>query len=281
MGAEADISFEGGKHFIPSSNISVKKNIVGIQKTLEQIKADVYLLQELSTGSILNHWHNLRKAVQDTLPNHSSSRVSNFSLPLFFNVLKNEHGMGTFVKNTFEIIKKQTRPFMVSEYYYKIIPRLDFALTTIVRTDDGKQIAFVNTHLSSFDVGGIMRMTQFLDLMSYVKQLAKEGYAVIIGADWNMYSGKFNFIKREDEERYKTYTHNFPINLIENGWTAHFSENVHTLRAANRPYVKGKSTTGTVDGFICSPGITVETMETLDLDFEHSDHNPVAITVSY
>ena len=201
MGAEADFSFDGGTHLIPSSNANVKKNIAGIKKTLEQLKADVYLLQELSTGSILNHWHNLRKAVQETLPDHASSRVSNFSLPLFFNVLKNEHGMGTFVKNTFEIIKKQIRPFMVSEYYYKIIPRLDFALTTIVKTEDDKEIAFVNTHLSSFDVGGVMRMTQFLDLMSYVKQLVTEGYLVIIGADWNMYSGKINFYISQSPQR--------------------------------------------------------------------------------
>ena len=279
MGAEADISFEGGRKFIPSSDIVVKRNISGIKETIKNAQADVYLLQELSTGSLLNRWNNIRKAVQDTLPQHVSSRVSNFELPLFFDFLKNEHGMGTFVKDSFNICKRQVRPFKVSEYYYKIIPRLDFALTTFVKTQDGRTIAFVNTHLSSFDEKGVLRMSQFLDLMTYIKKLAKDGHSVIAGADWNLHAGKINFFEK-DEVRYKRYTHDFPYHLLKNGWTAHFPDDVPTLRAANRPYIKGQSTTATVDGFICSPDITVECVNTLDLEFEHSDHNPVEIVIS-
>ena len=279
MGAEADISFEGGRKFIPSSTEAVRRNINGIKEVLNTTHADVYLLQELSTGSLLNRWHNIRKAVQDTLPRHISSRVSNFELPLFFDFLKNEHGMGTFVKDSFNVCRKQIRPFKVSEYYYKIIPRWDFALTTFVKTKNGKTIAFVNTHLSSFDEHGVLRMSQFLDLMSYVKKLAQDGYSVIVGADWNLHAGKINFFEK-DEMQYEKYSHDFPYHLLKNGWTAHFPADVPTLRAANRPYVKGESTTGTVDGFICSPDITVECVNTLDLEFKYSDHNPVEIIVS-
>ncbi|QSH39346.1 endonuclease/exonuclease/phosphatase family protein [Candidatus Kaiserbacteria bacterium] len=279
MGAEADISFEGGRKFIPSSDEAVKENIAGIKRILTKTQADVYLLQELSAGSLLNRWNNIRKAVYETLPNHTSSRVSNFQLPLFFDFLKNEHGMGTFVKDSFNVFKKQIRPFKVSEYYYKIIPRLDFALTTFVETQDGKTIAFVNTHLSSFDEHGVLRMSQFLDLMTYIKKLAKDGHSVIAGADWNLHAGKINFFEK-DEIQYEKYNHDFPYHLLKNGWTAHFPTDIPTLRAANRPYVEGKSTTATVDGFICSPDITVECVNTLDLKFKHSDHNPVEIVLS-
>ncbi|MBF05231.1 hypothetical protein CL644_00790 [bacterium] len=279
MGAEADISFEGGRKFIPSSDMAVKENIAGIKKILTKTQADVYLLQELSAGSLLNRWNNIRKEVHETLPCHTSSRVSNFQLPLFFDFLKNEHGMGTFVKDSFNVLKKQIRPFKVSEYYYKIIPRLDFALTTFVETPSGKTIAFVNTHLSSFDEKGVLRMSQFLDLMTYIKKLAKEGHSVIAGADWNLHAGKFHFFGK-DEAQYEKYNHDFPYHLLTNGWTAHFPNDVPTLRAANRPYIEGKSTTATVDGFICSPDITVECVNTLDLGFKHSDHNPVEIVLS-
>ena len=35
-----------------------------------------------------------------------------------------------------------------------------------------------------------------------------------------------------------------------------------------------------IDGFIVSPNVTVDTVETLDFGFRNSDHNPVCITVS-
>ena len=280
MGADADISFEGGRRFIPSSKEAVKRNIRGIQQTLRDMHADVYLLQELSTGSLLNRWQNLRKAVQEALPEHMQSRVSNFSLPLFFDLLRNEHGMSTFVPGDFDVYRRQTRPFTVHEYYYRLIPRWDFALTTFVKLKDGKCIAFVNTHLSSFDTRGVLRMSQFLDLIAYAKKLAQNGCAVVIGADWNMHVGNFNFFEK-DEERYQKYLHSFPNDLLKDGWSAHFCSDTPTLRASNRPYVKGKSTTAVVDGFICSPDISVERVTTVDLELAHSDHNPVEMVLSY
>ena len=34
-----------------------------------------------------------------------------------------------------------------------------------------------------------------------------------------------------------------------------------------------------IDGFIISPNVQLELVETLNLDFENSDHNPVHLTV--
>jgi len=280
MGADADISFEGGKNFLPSPSESVSNNIAGIQKTLVDTEADVYLLQELSSGSLLNHWYNLRKAVQETLPEHSRSSVTNFSLPLYFDFLRNEHGMSTYVRKPFAISKRHTKLFKDGEKYYKIIPRWDYALTSTVELEEGKSIAFVNTHLSSFDTYGAMRISQFLELMTYVKRLSKAGYAVVVGADWNMNSGKINFIG-SDEDQYRNHTHDFPTHLLPDGWSAHFTHGIPTVRAANRPYIKGESTTSTIDGFICSPEIKIDHIKTLDLQFKDSDHNPVEIVISY
>lgn len=280
MGAESDVSFEGGKHLIPSGGDAVCRNIIGIQDTLVDMQADIYLLQELSSGSLLNRWHNIRRAIQNALPKHSSSSASNFSLPLYFDFLRNEHGMGTYVKKPLSIDKRHTKLFKSSERYYKIFPRLDFALTSTVKINGSKTIAFVNTHLSSFDTYGAMRISQFLELMEYVKKLSASGYAVIVGADWNMNSGKYNFAG-DDEDQYRSQLHDFPNHLLPKGWTTHFTPDVPTVRAGNRPYTKGESTTATIDGFICSPEIQVDHIKTFDLQFEHSDHNPVEIVISY
>lgn len=280
FGAEADLSYEGGRNFIPSPSKLVAKNITGIQKFLSEANADAYLLQELSSGSFLNNWHNIRRKVHKVLAEYHSSTVSNFSLPLFFDFLRNEHGMGTYVGKSFWARKKLAKPFKAGEYLYRVIPRWDYALTTFIKRGKGKPIALVNTHLSSFDKHGKIRTSQFSELMKYVKKLHRKGHPVVVGADWNMHDGNISYCG-EDENHYKDLVCKLPRHLLPEGWSVHFPENAPTLRGANRPYVKGESTTATIDGFICSPGVNADYVKTIDLDFQHSDHNPVEIVISY
>ncbi|MAZ67589.1 hypothetical protein CL652_02340 [bacterium] len=280
FGAEADISYEGGRNFIPSSRDAISKNVAGIQRFLASSRADVYLLQELTSGSFLNKWYNIRKTVHAVLNRYHSASISNFSLPLFFDFLRNEHGMGTYVTKAFRARKRFAKQFKAGEYFYRIIPRWDYALTTFVKRGKGKPIALINTHLSSFDKHGLVRISQFQELMGYVKRLNRRGHPVVVGADWNMHNGDVNYCS-EDKEYYKYYVRDFPHHLIPQGWSANFPENAPTLRAGNRPYEKNSSTTAFVDGFVCSPEVRTEYVKTIDLNFEHSDHNPVEIVVYY
>ena len=280
LGADADVAYDGGRHFIPSPTAAVEKNVLGIRNTLASLRADAFLLQELSSGSILNRWHNVRHAVHKALSDYHSMSVSNFSLPLFFDFLRNEHGMGTYISRTFRARKKFARPFKTGEYFYRIIPRRDYALTTFIKRGKGKPLALINTHLSSFDKHAAVRMPQFVELMKYAKRLNRRGHPVVIGADWNMHDGDISY-HGDDEAHYQEYAQHFPHDLLPTRWRAHFPRNAPTLRTTNRPYVRGASTTAVIDGFVCSPEVRVVHIATIDLDFQHSDHNPVEMTITY
>ena len=56
-----------------------------------------------------------------------------------------------------------------------------------------------------------------------------------------------------------------------------------SCRLLNQPY-NPSDTANTqyyvIDGFILSPNVQLEEVETLDLGFENSDHNPVRIQVT-
>ena len=68
--------------------------------------------------------------------------------------------------------------------------------------------------------------------------------------------------------------------LIEKVFKAHFSNPEFTADdAAVLPKIDGRLGF-TTDGFIVSPNITVSAVETFDLGFENSDHNPVLMTVN-
>ncbi len=273
MGSEAEIAMDGGKKLIPSSFSQIRKNMKGIQETVESHPADIFLLQEISHGSILNYWHNLESRVQNALSEFSSKFVSNFKFPFFLRILRNEHGLSTFVHNEHEVTRTQSVPYKKSEAYYRIFHRKDYFLATHVTPENGEPIVVINTHLSSFDKGGIIRKSQCREIINFANKLHKDGNKVIIGADWNMHLRGESILNR--------YETKFPEEYLLEGWTINYCEQTPTVRSTNKPYDKQTSTTATIDGFICSPGVSVNSVQALDFEFKHSDHNPVEITIEY
>ena len=69
---------------------------------------------------------------------------------------------------------------------------------------------------------------------------------------------------------------------LPEGFRYAFDTAVPTCRLLNQPY-NPADTENTqyyvIDGFIVSPNVSVEAVETVDLGFENSDHNPVCMTV--
>ena len=56
-----------------------------------------------------------------------------------------------------------------------------------------------------------------------------------------------------------------------------------TCRLLNRPYDPAEDETTqfyVIDGFIISPNVRLDGVETVNLGFENSDHNPVKLSVS-
>ena len=62
-----------------------------------------------------------------------------------------------------------------------------------------------------------------------------------------------------------------------------YDDGVPTCRLLNQPYEPNSSKTQyyVIDGFIVSPNVTVERIETINEGFVYSDHNPVVLEVSF
>jgi len=278
MGAEAEIRMDGGRRFIPSSLSQIRKNILGIQAVVKEYGADVFLLQEISHGSMLNYWHNIEKSIQEVLKEFNHKFAFTFKFPLITKFLRNEHGLSTYVHPKYNVLKIETIPYEKSEIYYRFIKRRDSFLVTTIIPKVGKELILINTHLSSFDKDGVIRKAQCKEVLQYAETLYKDGHLVIIGADWNMRLTGAPCVLKNGETRYNTA---FPIKYIPSAWKLHFSDTIPSVRATNSSYKRESATTAVIDGFVCSPGISVETVHTLDLGFSHSDHNPVEIIISY
>ena len=69
--------------------------------------------------------------------------------------------------------------------------------------------------------------------------------------------------------------------LIDSVFKAHFANPMFTGDdAAVLPQISGKIATST-DGFIVSPNVSVNSVKTMNMGFEYSDHNPVELKFTF
>lgn len=146
--------------------------------------------------------------------------------------------------------------------------------------ENGKDLILVNLHLEAYDdTGG--RDKQFAVLKKIMDEEYAKGNYVIAGGDFNA-----SFLDPKTLPFCAESKDWMPGRLydLSRGDLRLITDPAKkpTCRLLNKPYEKG--TDGTVyfiiDGFVVSPNVDVEKIETVDLDFEHSDHNPVRLTVN-
>jgi hypothetical protein len=104
------------------------------------------------------------------------------------------------------------------------------------------------------------------------------GRRVVIGGDWNFQLMETDF-PHTTEERFLFWLFPFPQDALPEGWRIAADAGVPSVRTNHKPYVAGENYVTTIDGFIVSPNVAVESVEGFDLGFQHTDHQPVRIRV--
>ena len=67
--------------------------------------------------------------------------------------------------------------------------------------------------------------------------------------------------------------------ILPEGWQFAYDNATATCRLLDQPYCDACQLY-VIDGFILSPNLSLDRVETVNLNFEHSDHNPVRLLVS-
>ena len=143
----------------------------------------------------------------------------------------------------------------------------------------GKELVCVDLHLEAYDNGeGKLLQTQML--MELLQKEYEKGNYVIAGGDFNQsFPGTMEQYPIKDGETWE------PGQLSESelsdGWQYAFDASTPTCRLLNQPYDPDSEKTQyyVIDGFILSPNVTLQSVETLDLQFANSDQNPVQLQV--
>ena len=70
-----------------------------------------------------------------------------------------------------------------------------------------------------------------------------------------------------------------PADFLPKGFTWAFDPNNATNRDVDKPYTKGKTPTTVIDFFVLSPNVKLISANTVQNNFEFSDHQPVGVEV--
>jgi endonuclease/exonuclease/phosphatase family metal-dependent hydrolase len=141
---------------------------------------------------------------------------------------------------------------------------------------NGKELVLINTHNEAYDPGEI-RKAQMQYFKDFVLAEYQKGNYVVAGGDWNQCPPDFK--PEFEKNKVRTEQMVIPSDYLPGEWKWIYDLKNPTNRSVDIPYDPSVTTTTVIDFFLVSPNIEPLSVNCINLDFEHSDHNPVRIKV--
>ena len=273
LGAGADFVADGGRSFRPIGRRGIAAAAEAIGETLAGFDADLLLLQEMAAASFATRSVDVKGSVLRRMKGYRAAYWEDFATTMLPPPFDISNGMMTLSRVSAPECAARALP-QEPGFRFGFLKKHYGALATRIRTEDGREWAILNVHLSAFDDGGRVRAKQVAALMEMAEAEYRQGSHVVVGGDWNMRLVDTSF-PHETEEKFLSWIHDFPRETVPEGWTFGIDPSVPSVRSLNRSYEAGINYVTIVDGFLVSPNVAIKRVETCDLGFLHSDHQPV------
>ncbi len=281
LGAEADFFYDGGK-MVVSPKEWVEKYNAGIVEYLKNTDADFVLLQEADTAGRRSWNINQKENIAQALPAFNYSFAVNYDVRFVPVPYTNPMGRvlggllslskpGPIESKRIQLPNKDKFPDQLF-YLERCLLLQRFPIE-----NSKKELVVVNTHFEAYDNGDVKQKQ-----MAFTKKILEAEYAkgnyVVMGGDWNIAPpgiDAYAFAKEPETD----YLHiNADANYIS-GWKYVFDSSRGSNRKNKTAFSPEKTFTTVIDYFLVSPNIEAVNVETIDLGFKNSDHQPVRMEV--
>ncbi|MCI8807776.1 MAG: endonuclease [Oscillospiraceae bacterium] len=286
LGKEADFFMDGGKDVAPTrEQVVTYEN--GIVQQLQAQDADVYFLQEVDTdssrtgGSDQAVWYHGILNDGELGPycwmyalNYSCDFVP-YPLPPIGKV---HSGLQTLSRFNVDSAQRVALPCPFSWPVSTANLKRCLLVSRAPLEGSDKELVLVNLHLEAYDDGeGKAAQTQML--MDLLTREYEKGNYVIAGGDFNQtFPGALDAFPIRDPSLWTPGV--LEEDILPDGWRFACDLSVPSCRLLDRPYDPANSQFYVIDGFILSPNVGLDSVETLDEQFQYTDHNPVRIQVT-
>jgi endonuclease/exonuclease/phosphatase family metal-dependent hydrolase len=184
-----DFFMDGG---VSSKSTSVEKtneNLKGITDFLDETKSDFYALQEIDIKSTRTFDIDQSKLIANRYKEYASSFSYNYKVkwvPVPFTDPMGYVNSGIMTLSKYKSTSNTRYTLPGKETFPRIYFMLDRCIMeTVTPLSNGKELFFINLHLSAFDKGGTIRAQQVAFLIDYIKERKTEDNYIILAGDWN------------------------------------------------------------------------------------------------
>lgn len=277
-----DFFMDGGSGVHPGSREIVEENLAGALGALVAQKAQIYFLQETDRDSARTYGIDQTEYYRRGLslnaayaPNYKTNFVP-FPWPPIGRV---DGGLTTLTELKITEAMRESLP-VPFQWPVRVANLKRCLLVERVPVEGSdKELVLVNLHLEAYD-DGEGKLAQTRQLVELIKTEYRKGNYVIAGGDFNQtfqdvsqiggsWEGKWTPGVFQEEELPEY------IRLVYDGERP-------SCRSLDRPYTGDRKNHVfyIIDGFLITDNLKLNHVETVDLNFEYSDHNPVVMQVT-
>jgi|YNPMSStandDraft_1061717.scaffolds.fasta_scaffold05786_1 endonuclease/exonuclease/phosphatase family metal-dependent hydrolase len=281
LGENMDFFYEGGSEVCPNKNYYdfTLMNIKHILKKYDTI-CDFILLQEVDFYSKRSYYLNQKKYIKKNLKQQIfSDSLVNYNVKFLPLPLKKPMGQ----VNSGLVSFSKYNPYLKFDFYFDqtySFPKKLFFLDRGVLIHgylykNNKFLFVINIHLSAFDDAIEARVKEINVLKEIINLMVNKGHYVVVGGDWNINPPNFKLL---DTSLFNPVYYTEQNNEFFNSKFKYAYDSITaTNRMVNEPFIVNKTMVSTLDYYLCSKNINILSVNSVNLQFKHSDHNPVKL----
>lgn len=282
LGEASDFFMDGGGMVNPPSQQAVDDNLMKISNFVNDTDADVWLIQEVDSNSARTDGVDQVALLQD-FGGDNGAFAYNYNckfVPIPWPPMgRVESGIATYTDYALlDVPQRVSLPCPFSWPVSAANLKRCLLVSRIQLEGTDKELVLVNLHLEAYD-DGEGKIAQTNQLMELLTTEYEKGNYVIAGGDFNQsFPGVLDKYPVESPELWTPGI--LETSILPDGWNFAYDMEAPTCRLLDRPY-DGTNQKYIIDGFIVSPNIDINSVKTVDLDFENSDHNPVELKFNF
>lgn len=300
-GYDKDGKLVTGKHSRAYNKDSVIYNTKGAISIMDNLKSDFYAIQEVDYDSTRSYKVNQIEMIREAFPDFASTYALNFHSAYLCYPLNEMHGKnnaGLLTLSKYKMTNAIRKSYEISTAFFDKFFDLDrcFSVNEI-EVENGKKLILINSHMSAYDEGGMIRNKQIEQLNNFMLEEYNKGNYVVVGGDFNhdllTYNPDYDYTKEKIpfDDIISQKSPDWVSYMFSEDGTSKIDSHFKIKAAADNPtvrgceagYVDGFTYVNSVDGFIISDNIeciSVSGLNSSDLytnRFAYSDHQATTL----
>ncbi len=274
-----DFFMDGGSRSRPFDAKEVEENTSAVLSALAAQNAQVYFLQEVDTDSDRSF-----NKDQSEVYYHGLSMNSAFAYNYKCNFVpipwppmgKINSGIMTLSSLNISSATRESLPVPFTWPLRAANLKRCLLISRVPIEGTDAELVLINLHLEAYD-SGEGKEAQTKQLMQIMAAERRNGNYVIVGGDFNQIFEGARLFEQKAENEWLPGMIN--ADELASGFSFAFDADTPSCRSLRTAYDGDRENTMfyIIDGFIVSDNIKVNNVETIDLNFRNSDHNPVLL----